>query len=52
MKIKNITVEKIEEIKWHTENSVNTTVSDELLDADIDIKREIVIALKNTPNKS
>ena len=52
MEIKNITVEKIKEIKWHTENSVNPTVSDELLDADMDIKREIVIVLKNTPNES
>jgi hypothetical protein len=52
MKIKDMTVEKIEKVEWHPETLINTGALDTYLDADMDIKREIVIIPKITSNKN
>ncbi len=50
MKIKDITVKKVEKVEWHTETPINTGVLDAYLDADMDVKREIVIVPQIAPN--
>lgn len=52
MKIKDMTVKDVEKVEWHPETLINTGALDTYLDADMDVKREIVIVPKIASNEN